>query len=193
MVTHASPTLAAPALSAEERRALLGVARRALADALGGRPLALRMTETPALLAPRASFVTLIRRDTGDLRGCRGEVLARRPLVESVARMAIAAATDDPRFPAVTSGELPLIRITINALTAPVPVRAEDVVVGRHGLILEVGGGGGLLLPEVPVHHGWDRERFLAALCRKAGVPEDAWTRPDAELSAFETEAWSED
>jgi AmmeMemoRadiSam system protein A len=192
MVTPASPALVVPALSAGERQALLGVARRALADALGGLPLALRLTETPALLAPRASFVTLTRRDTGDLRGCRGEVLARRPLVESVARMAVAAATGDPRFPSVTRDELPLLRITINALTTPVSVRSEDVVVGRHGLILEVGGAGGLLLPEVPVHHRWDREGFLAALCRKAGVPDDAWTRPDAELSAFETEAWSE-
>lgn len=181
---------AAP-LAAEDRETLLEIARRALADHFG-----LAATPPPSggptLRAPRAAFVTLTRRDTGKLRGCRGEVVARRPLAESVARMAVAAAADDPRFPPVAAQELPLLRITINALTPLTPITADEIEVGRHGLMLAVAGRSGLLLPEVPVQHRWDAREFLAALCRKAGVPAGAWRRPDAHLTAFEAEVWSD-
>jgi len=184
---------APPALADEDRRSLLRIARAALGEQLAGTPPPALEPDRPALQAWRAAFVTLTRRDTGALRGCRGEVIARRPLAESVARMAVASAIDDPRFPPVTGDELPAIRIGINALTTPVPIRPEAIVVGRHGLWLTVGGQSGLLLPEVPLPFGWDRGRFLTALCRKAGAPDDAWRRPDAELRGFEAECWSED
>jgi AmmeMemoRadiSam system protein A len=184
---------APPALSDEDRRSLLRIARAALVAQLGGTPAPALERDRPALQTRRAAFVTLTRRDSGALRGCRGEVVARRPLAESVARMAVASAIDDPRFPPVTADELPSIRISINALTPPAPISPEAIVVGRHGLWLTVGGRSGLLLPEVPLTYGWDRERFLAALCRKAGAPDDAWRRPDAELRGFEAETWSED
>jgi AmmeMemoRadiSam system protein A len=194
MTSHArTAATAPPALSDEDRRSLLRIARAAMVEELAGTPAPALDRDRPALRTWRAAFVTLTRRDTGALRGCRGEVIARRPLAESVARMAIASAIDDPRFPPVTVDELPAIRITINALTPPVPIRPEAIVVGRHGLWLTVEGQSGLLLPEVPAHYGWDRERFLTALCRKAGVPDDAWRRPDAELRGFEAESWSED
>jgi AmmeMemoRadiSam system protein A len=181
-------------LAADDRRILLTVARSALARrSTDWREDGAGPEVGPALLVPRAAFVTLTRRDTGALRGCRGEVAARRPLVESVARMAIAAAMDDPRFPPVEPPEAPGLRITINALGPLQPVRPDEIVVGRHGLVLTVGGNAGLLLPEVPLHHGWDRDGFLTAVCRKAGVADSAWRRPDAELRAFETEAWSDD
>jgi AmmeMemoRadiSam system protein A len=184
---------APPALSDEDRRSLLLIARAALVEQFAGPPAPAFDLGRPALQTWRAAFVTLTRRDTESLRGCRGEVIARRPLAESVARMAVASAVDDPRFPPATADELPAIRITINALTPPAPIRPDAIVVGRHGLWLTVEGQSGLLLPEVPAHYGWDRERFLTALCRKAGVPDDAWRRPDAELRGFEAESWSED
>jgi AmmeMemoRadiSam system protein A len=185
-------TLPGPAaLSADDRLALLRHARAALVARLGG-PAAVSEPRSPALLSPRASFVTLTRRDTGALRGCRGEVAARRPLVQSVARMAVAAATDDPRFPPVELDELSWITITINALTPLAPLRPEEIEVGRHGLMLVVRGRSGLLLPEVPRHYGWDREEFLRALCHKAGVEAMAWRQPDAELSGFEAETWGD-
>lgn len=184
---------AAGGLSAEDKRTLLRLAREALEGCLAGGSLRVPRVESPALLEPRAAFVTLRRRDNGDLRGCRGEYVARRPLVESVVEGAIAAGCDDPRFPPVTAKELPGLQIEINALTPVHRIRPDQVEVGRHGLLIVLGRFKGLLLPEVPVRYGWDRERYLRGLCFKAGLPEDSWKAESAELYAFEAESWGED
>jgi AmmeMemoRadiSam system protein A len=172
---------------------LLRLARQTLQDCLGAGKFPPCETDSPALLQPRAAFVTLRRRDTGELRGCRGECRARRPLIESVANMAIAAAIDDSRFPPVTIDELPDLQIEINALTPLRPIRPEEVVIGRHGLMILRGPNTGLLLPQVPIAYGWDRDEFLRWLCRKAGLPHDAWKASDAQLYGFEAETWGEE
>jgi len=145
------------------------------------------------LKEPRAAFVTIRRFGTGRLRGCRGECPARSPLPECVRRVAVSGALDDPRFPPVTRDELPILRFEISALTTPVPIQPEDVVVGRHGLLLSTKAALGLLLPQVPVEHGWNREEFLDGLCLKAGLPAGSWRHPDLSLSAFEAEVWAEE
>jgi AmmeMemoRadiSam system protein A len=191
----AAPTTSetSPSLSTEDKRELLTLARRTREDYLARDAAPKYRGESRALLERRATFVTLRRTDTGKLRGCRGEYVARRSLAESVITMTIAAATDDPRFPPVTADEVPDIGIEISALTPLRPIRPDEVVVGRHGLLIVKGGNAGLLLPQVPVSYGWDRDRFLEALCRKAWLPADAWTSDDAELYGFETETWGED
>jgi AmmeMemoRadiSam system protein A len=212
MLLYAAPILPSPAptpdssspeagsgetLSAADRLHLLRVARETLESVLvrGVQPRI--QSDAPALLRLRACFVTLRRRDTGELRGCRGECIAVRPLIDSVARMALAAALDDTRFKPVRAHELPAIRIEISALTAPIPIRPEEVAVGRHGLILSAGQGGsrraGLLLPQVPGEYGWDRDEYLDALCRKAGLPPSALRDPRSCLEAFEAEVWAEE
>ncbi len=182
-----------PGLSAEERASLLRIARTTLEADLAGLPLPPIEEALPGLATPRAAFVTLRRRDTDRLRGCRGEVAAARPLVESVRKAAIAAATNDPRFPPVTRDELPDVRIEINALTGLEPLAADAIEIGRHGLMIVCGSRAGLLLPEVPLSWGWNREDYLENLCIKAGLPADAWTRSDAELYGFEAEVWAEE
>jgi AmmeMemoRadiSam system protein A len=177
----------------DDRRALLRLARETLASYFAAGLVPERPPPTPALQSPRATFVTLRCHGTGELRGCVGETRARGPLVESVMRMAIAAATEDPRFPAVTAEELPTLRLEISVLTPMEPIRPEDVVVGRHGLLITRGPASGLLLPQVPGAHGWNRTQFLAALCRKAGLPDDAWLSNDTTLYAFESEVWEEE
>ncbi len=172
---------------------MLRVARETLIDLLTGSDPRPHEAGTPALREERPAFVTLRRRDTGELRGCRGEYVAQRPLIESVAYAAVAAAHDDPRFPPVTLDELPALRIEISALTAMSRIRPEDVVVGRHGLMIVSRPKSGLLLPQVAVTFGWDRDEFLRGICRKAGLPDLAWRSDDAELYAFESEVWSED
>ena len=74
-----------------------------------------------------------------------------------------------------------------------VAIRPEDVEVGRHGLLIGYGGRRGVLLPQVPVEHGWDRETFLAHTCWKAGLPEDTWRKPGVELFGFTATVFSED
>jgi AmmeMemoRadiSam system protein B/AmmeMemoRadiSam system protein A len=183
----------APGLSAEEKESLLRLVRETLTDYLGKREKPEFPTDSPALLQPRATFVTLRVRETGELRGCRGEIVARQPLVDSVQNMAIASATDDPRFMPVTANEVPRLHIEISALTPMRPIQPEDVVVGRHGLMIIKGHNSGLLLPQVPVEQGWDREEFLRGLCHKAWLPENAWKARDAQLYAFEAEVWGEE
>ena len=184
---------AVPPLTTDQRRVLLEVARCTLEQYLRDGSRTPRETDKPALLEKRAAFVTLRDRASGELRGCRGECVARRPLIESVAHTAIASATDDPRFPPVAAAELEGIAIEISALTPLEGIVPDDVEVGRHGLMIVRGGQSGLLLPQVPVEYGWDRLAFLTWVCRKAGLPDDAWQSPDAQLFGFESESWGEE
>jgi AmmeMemoRadiSam system protein A len=177
------PAAAAGALTAEERDALLRAARESIAAHFQGRRPQLPAA-TGALAEKRGAFVTLHRRD-GELRGCVGLMRSDRPLLETVARMAVAAATEDGRFAPVTSAELDALSIEISALGPLEPIRPEEVEVGRHGLLISRGGRRGVLLPQVPVEHGWDRETFLAHTCWKAGLPEDDWRKPGVELLGF--------
>ena len=180
-------------LSEQDRSALLRVARLVLTEYLSAGRTPSHSTESSVLLEHRGAFVSLHRRDSGALRACVGEFLSERPLIESVTQMAIAAATRDPRFPAVTVEELPELQIEISALTPLYPIRPEQIQVGVHGLMIVKGERKGLLLPHVPLAFGWDREDFLANLCLKAGLGMDAWRSGDVELLAFQTEVWEED
>jgi AmmeMemoRadiSam system protein A len=114
------------------------------------------------------------------------------PLLDTVARMAVAAATEDGRFEPVTEEELPSLTIEISALGPLRSIRPDEVEVGRHGLLIASGGRRGVLLPQVPVEHGWDRETFLAHTCGKAGLPEDTWRRPGVELMGFTATVFGE-
>jgi AmmeMemoRadiSam system protein A len=182
-----------PGLSLEARRSLLRLARETLVDVLAGRPADRWAGIDPDLARAGAAFVTLRERHGRALRGCRGEVHAKRPLADSVIEGAIAAALDDPRFAPVGAAELAHLTIEISALSPLVPIRAEEIEVGRHGVLIRMGGRGGLLLPQVAVEQRWNREELLRGVCQKAGLPIDAWRSPAAQLFAFEAAVWGED
>jgi AmmeMemoRadiSam system protein A len=187
-----APGLDPPGLNADERRALLAAAREAIAAHLAGRAPALP-SAVGGLAEPAGAFVSLHRRSDGELRGCVGLLRPEAPLVEAVARMAVAAATQDERFPPVAAGELDGLSIEISALSRLSPIRPEEIEVGRHGLLVRSGDRRGVLLPRVPVDHGWDREGFLAQTCRKAGLPADAWKNPGTTIQSFTAIVFSED
>lgn len=176
-------------LDAKEREELLGIARRTVEGYVRDRGVPEVSGLSGRLAAPGAAFVTLKKK--GRLRGCIGYTEAVAPLFRVVQECAVAAATEDPRFPPVAPGELPSIDLEISVLTPLVPVRAEEVEVGRHGLVVSHQGRRGLLLPQVPVEQGWDRETFLDRTCVKAGLPPDAWRR-GATLQAFTAEVFGE-
>jgi AmmeMemoRadiSam system protein A len=168
------------------RARLIGLAREAIAAHLEGRPwVAATASEHAALRVPQGAFVTLRRRADHSLRGCIGHVQPERPLAETVTEAAVAAATHDPRFPAVTIEELLALQVEVSVLGAAQPIRAEDVEVGRHGLIVRARGRSGLLLPQVPLSYGWDRVTFLERTCAKAGLHRSAWRESGCELLAF--------
>jgi len=179
-------------LPAPARAWLIALAREAIAAHLEGRSCA-TACEHAALRVPQGAFVTLRRRADHSLRGCIGYVQAERPLAETVAEAAVAAATQDPRFPAVTFEELPALQVEVSALSAAEPIGAADVEVGRHGLIIRREGRSGVLLPQVPQSNGWDRETFLDHTCLKAGLPRRAWREPGCELLAFTATVIRED
>ena len=180
-----------PVLARVEQQILLLQARRALEAGLSGRPF-YPDADSPGLSSPGAAFVTLRGRHTGELRGCCGETEARRPLAESVSAMALATALSDPRFPAVGREEVDDLSIEITVLGPMSPIEPPQIEVGRHGLMIRKGTQRGLLLPQVPMNHGWDRSQFLAHVCRKAGLWGGAWVEDSAELLAFEAVWWGE-
>lgn len=174
--------------SQEERAILLQLAHRAIASVFDRQPLDLT-PPSEHLAEMRGAFTTLHL--NGKLRGCIGYVVATHSLYRTVAETARAAAFDDPRFSPVTAEEALKLEIEISVLSPARPIDPEDVVVGRHGLVISKWDRRGLLLPQVPVEWGWDRETFLAQTCHKAGLPPEGW-RSDAQIQAFTAEVFSE-
>jgi len=175
--------------SAEERAELLRVAHEAIEAALASRTPEFTPA-SPRLLEPRGAFTTLHLE--GRLRGCVGYVYPVKPLYRTVAETATAAAFNDTRFSPVTAEEAPRLKVEISVLSPLVPIAAEDIEAGRHGLLVTLGSRRGLLLPQVAVEFGWDARTFLEETCHKAGLPPDAWER-GATIEAFMAEVFHEE
>ena len=130
------------------------------------------------------AFVTLHLNQ--QLRGCIGYVKAFKPLQSAIADLAVSAAFNDPRFPALTKEEFKQIDLEISVLTPPETViNISEIQVGRDGLIIKSGFYEGLLLPQVAVEYNWDRKTFLEQTCRKAGLPADTWKDEETEIFRF--------
>ncbi len=177
-------------ITPEEKKILLQTAREAIAAHLEKRkpryPAA-----TGTLKKKCGAFVTLHKQD--NLRGCIGFIIAAKPLIETVQEAAKSSAFNDPRFPALTARELDDIKIEISVLS---PLRrienTEEIQVGVHGIMLKNSFYSGLLLPQVAIDYGWDRETFLTHTCYKAGLPGDCWRSKDTELEVFSAIVFSE-
>ena len=177
-------------LTRNEELACLELARRAIAHYFktGGR---LRIPIKAGMLKEkRGAFVTL--NVAGDLRGCIGYPLPVKPLDETIIEMAVAAATQDTRFEALRPDETSRLKIEISVLGLPEPIASPaDVEIGRHGIIVSKDFYRGLLLPQVPVEHAWDRETYLRHGCLKAGLGPDEWKK-GAKIEVFTAQVFSE-
>ncbi len=182
------PVVVPAEYSAEERLTLLRLAHDAIAAHLDGRQLDIT-PPTPHLAAQRGAFTTLHL--GAELRGCVGYIFPAYSLYRTVFETAVAAAFHDTRFYPVTREEAPFLKVEISVLSPLQTISAEDVEVGRHGLLITFGTRRGLLLPQVPLEHGWDRDMFLAQTCIKAGISPDAWQR-GALIEAFTAEIFGE-
>jgi AmmeMemoRadiSam system protein A len=177
-------------LNPEEQDFLLRLARQTIEAYLKSGKRGRPKSVPEKLSEKRGAFVTL--KVDGRLRGCIGYPVPAKPLAETVAEMALAAATQDYRFPPLQVEELGRLKIEISVLTLPRPVEdASEVEVGRHGIVISEGMDRGLLLPQVPTEYGWDRETFLRHGCLKAGLDEEAWRR-GAKIEVFEAQVFSE-
>jgi AmmeMemoRadiSam system protein A len=174
-----------------DRALLLTIAREAIAAHVNHQfQSAISNLQAAILARPSGAFVTIHK--GGALRGCIGHIEATEPIGVVVPRCAVAACSTDPRFPSITPDELAAIDVEISLLGPLEPIAGpEDVVVGRHGLVVERGWQRGLLLPQVATEWNWDAEAFLAHTCQKAGLPRDAWQK-GATLWKFEAEVFGE-
>ena len=177
-------------LTRNEELACLKLARQAIAHYFKtGSSLRTPIKEGP-LKEKRGAFVTLTV--AGDLRGCIGYPLPVKPLDETIIEMAVAAASQDTRFDPLARREMDRLRIEISVLGLPEPLASPaDVEVGRHGIIVSKDFNRGLLLPQVPVEHGWDRETYLRHGCLKAGLGPDEW-KERAKIEVFTAQVFSE-
>jgi AmmeMemoRadiSam system protein A len=176
--------------SAEERRALLALARAAIVSALEDKPLGRTASEPPSLSLSRGVFVTLDV--SGKLRGCIGVIEPRDSLPESIVHCAQSAALRDPRFPAIRAEELSGLVIEISVLSELFPIALQQIRIGKHGLLVATENHRGLLLPQVATEHKLSREEFLEETCHKAGLPRDAWRAPQTKIYAFTCEIFRE-
>jgi uncharacterized protein len=155
-----------------------------------------RDTEEKAGVFVTLNYVTTSKKEY--VRGCIGFPLPDRPLYQGVVEAAIAAATEDPRFPPLDSQELDNIIFEISVLTPPERIKVspaqygKEIEIGRDGLILQWRFGSGLLLPQVPVELKWDVEEYLANICFKAGAPPDIWLDPSSKLYKFQAIVFKE-
>jgi AmmeMemoRadiSam system protein A len=185
-------------LTLEERDLLLKLARQALESVVTGgqlEPLDLELT-SETLRCEGASFVTLTK--SGQLRGCIGALEPYQPLVEDVREHAIAAATQDYRFPPVTPSELADISIEISRLTFPKPLDykdADDLIAklrpGIDGVVLMHGYRRATFLPQV-----WEKipapADFLSHLCNKMGAPANSWRTQKMKVLIYQVEEFHE-
>jgi len=165
-----------PNLSEENHTFLLNVAREAIINHVKGNRYSPPHYTDEKLKQNFGAFVTLKIR--GQLRGCIGNLESDYPLPENVAELAVKSATMDPRFPPIGPAEVDHLEIEISILGPLVQVRnIEEIVIGRDGLVIEMAGRHGLLLPQVATEHGLDVKEFLAQTCLKAMLAPDSWKR----------------
>ena len=178
-----------PIVGPDIQQSLLELARIALAVATGRAEVSAldrALERTRGGDGPGVVFVTLT--EDGALRGCMGSLEPARSLLEAVVASAINAALNDPRFLPVAAEELPAIHIEISVLGPPTSIAdAGAFQPGVDGVVVERSGRRGLLLPEVATEFSWAAPQMFDAVCRKVGLPADAWRDPRTRLRTFRT------
>jgi uncharacterized protein len=177
-------------LTDAQKSALLALARESIVAQVSGRPA----PQEPTLDLPDASGVFVTIKRQGELRGCLGTLQCRRGLAGEVARCAADSASEDPRFPPVSTDEIPELSVEISVLgplEAIDPRNPSAFVIGTHGLVAEQDFRRGLLLPQVATEWGWNAEQFLRQTCVKAGLRPDAWQH-GAKICRFGAEVFGD-
>ncbi len=176
-------------LSEKQKGTLLKLARDTVVAHVTGKKLPSIDTNDPVLKENGAAFVTL--KKNGELRGCIGHIVAREPLIKTVRAMAVAASSEDPRFPPVRPDELKDITIEVSVLTPPEPLTNPlEVRVGTDGLLIQRDYNRGVLLPQVPTEQGWNKDEYLRGICQKAGMEPTCWK--SATLQKFQAIVFGE-
>ena len=177
-------------LSTTEKNLLLKIARESISNYVS------KGSKTPievpceSLQAKQGCFVTIKHKER--LRGCIGQFTSDKPLCQLIQEMAIAAATRDPRFYPMENEDLENYELQISVLSPLQKIESvEEIEVGKHGLYIEKNFYRGVLLPQVAIEYGWDRDTFLAQTCLKAGLDKDSW-KEDADIFIFTAQVFGD-
>lgn len=179
-------------LNNDQKKRLLEIARTTIEEYVrSNKKLDFKETD-PRLSQTEGAFVTIHKNH--NLRGCIGNIIGRGPLYLTVRDMAIAAATEDPRFSKVKESELKEIDVEVSVLSVPqITKNPDEIVMGKHGVIVSRGANHGVFLPQVATETGWSKEEFMAQLCsQKAGLPRDCWKDPGTTLEIFTADVFAE-
>ena len=178
-----------------QKQTLLKVARDTIEAVVKNKQIETPHSDDPQLNAPCGCFVTL--KSGKQLRGCIGRFISDIPLIELIGEMAIASATEDPRFAAnrIKANELDKLDIEISVLS---PLQKTDnplnLKLGVHGIYIKRRHTSGCFLPQVATETGWSKEEFLSYCCsHKAGLSPDAWKDAATEVSLFTAEVFGAD
>jgi AmmeMemoRadiSam system protein A len=178
-----------------QKQTLLKTAKDTVASVIKGQEPQNTESDDPELNAPCGCFVTLKSHE--QLRGCIGQFISDKPLIELIVDMAQASATSDPRFldNPITEEELNELDIEISVLS---PLQKTDdpliLRLGVDGIYIKKDYASGCFLPQVATETGWSKEEFLSYCCaHKAGLPADAWKDPETEVYLFTAEVFGSD
>ncbi len=177
----------------KSKKELLILARESLEERLKFTPSEIwtKIKDLPEFSERAGVFVTL--KKNNQLRGCMGDIDGHRTIAEAVRVNVVTSALEDPRFSKVTEDELDDIDIEISLLGKPERLPFYDYMrLGEDGIIITCDYRRALLLPQVALENDWDEEDMMINLCKKAGLPLDAYTRKDAIIEAFKVDYFSE-
>ena len=179
-------------LTAKDRNDLLALARRTIESKVYHTPYEQPDSDafSDTLRSRCGAFVTL--HEKGQLRGCIGHLIGDYPLYKMVEEMAISAAMHDPRFYPVAPEELAMLDIEISVLS-PMHKIADttEIVLGKHGILIQQGHNSGVFLPQVATETGWTLDEYLGHCSRdKAGLPWDGYKMAD--IYIFTAEIFAE-
>ncbi len=165
----------------QEREVLLGTAHNAIMGMLDRRKNTLPDKDvlTDMLKSQLGAFVSVYIGD--ELRGCIGRMETSEMLFQTVHNMAKAAAMHDTRFEPVSAREIDTLAIEISVLTPLKKIDSiEEIVPGKHGILIRKDYKSGTFLPQVARRTGWDTEEMLRQCAeRKAGIGPDGWKEAD--------------
>jgi hypothetical protein len=190
ILNRSAPPVTASPLQNSERRALLTFARETILRYLTTQTTPLARNLPARMDFPQGAFVTL--KKSGQLRGCIGHIPGDTELGKTVGAMALQAAFNDPRFAPLELGELKNLEIEISVLTPMKRIAtADEIVVGRDGVLMSKAGTSAVFLPQVATENNWNRTEMLDNLCIKAGLKAGCW-KSQAEFQVFQAEVFSE-
>ncbi len=159
-------------LTNDDKNFLLSSARKAIRD--NNLNENVKVPSVSALKRKQSAFVTI--RHNGTLRGCVGRMENDKRLYQLIPELAIRSAYEDWRFNSINHAELDGVEIEISLLSHFRTINTfDDIIIGKHGVLLEKNNKKSVFLPKVAVEQNWDVSTTLNNLAIKAGLDQQDW------------------